>query len=199
MKNTFLLLAVICFNLLFSQQEDKNQEIYFPVKYVLKSSKDTIKTKVLNVGLYRNEEFSPATYIRQMTVLDPSGKKIKVKENDVKYMEIIDLEKVKRKFLNDPSILSKDVGLLEVMYNGKKTAWYRKSVYSGPIYTYKTDNTEYLFFRKDKSMIEMHFKIPGSILELKEKFRSYPDLSALIDEVVGDRDIIKILKLYDQK
>jgi hypothetical protein len=199
MKNTVLLLALVCFNVLFSQQEDKNQEIYFPVKYVLKSSKDTIKTKVLNVGLYRNEEFSPATYIRQMTVLDPSGKKIKVKENDIKYMEIIDLEKVKRRFINDQSIFSKDIGLLEVMYNGKKTEWYRKSSYSGPIYTYKTDNTEYLLFRKDRSVIEMHFKIRGSILALKDKFNNYPDLSALVDDVTVDADVVKILRLYDQK
>jgi len=198
MKNTILLLALVCFNLLFSQK-DKNQEIYFPVKYVLKSSKDTIKTKVLNVGLYKNEEFSPATYIKQMTVLGPSGKNIKVNEDDIKYLEIVDLERVKRRFINDQSIFSKDVGLLQIMYNGKKTAWYRKSSYSGPIYTYKTDNTEYLLFRKDKSITEMHFKIPGSILVLKEKFSNYPDLSALVDNVVEDADVVKILKLYDQK
>lgn len=201
MKKSILLLALVCSGFLFSQKanKDKTQEIYFPIKYVLKNSKDTIKTKVLNIGFYTNEEFSPATYIKQMTVLDPSGKKIKVNEDDVQYMEIIDLNKVERKFINGKSIFSKDLGLLQVKYNGKKTAWYRKSSYSGPIYTYETNDTDYVLFRKDKSVIEMHLKMRGSITQLKEKLIGYPDLSALVDVVIEDKDILNILKLYDKK
>jgi len=199
MKKIILLLTLVCCNLLFSQKEDKFQEVYFPVKYVLKSSKDTVKTKILNIGFYTNEEFSPATYIKQMTVLDPSGKKIKVNEADVRYMEVIDVKKVKRKFINGKSVFSKDMGLLQVLYNGKKTAWYRKSAYKGPIYTYETNDTDYVLFRKDKSVSEMHLKMPGSVLQLKEKFYNYPDLSALVDTVIEDKDILNILKLYDKK
>lgn len=199
MKKSILFLALVSIHFLFSQQKDKSQEIYFPIKYVLKSSKDTIKTKVLNIGFYTNEEFSPATYIKQVTVLDPSGKKVKVNEDDVRYMEITDLKKVKRKFLNGKSVFSKDIGLLQIMYNGKKTAWYRKSSYSGPIYTYETNDTDYILFRKDKSVIEMHLKMRGSVTQLKEKLNSYPDLSALVDVVIEDKDILNILKLYDKK
>lgn len=199
MKKITLLLSVLCFSFMFSQKEELYQEVYFPVKYVLKSSKDTIKTKVLNVGIYTNEEFSPATYIRQMTVLDPSGKRIKVSENDIRYMEITDLKKLKRKFVDGKSVFSKDTGLLQMMYRGKKTAWYRKSFYSGSIYTYKTNDTDYLLFRKDKSITELHFRLPGAIYQLKEKFNNYPDVSALIDNIVEDIDLVKVLKLYDQK
>lgn len=199
MKKITLLLSVFCFGFLFSQKEELYQEVYFPVKYVLKSSKDTVKTKVLNVGMYTNEEFSPATYLRQMTVLDSAGKKIKVPENDIRYMEITDLKKVKRKFAEAKPVFSKDAGLIQVMYSGRKTAWYRKSYYSGPIYTYKTKDTDYLLFHKDKSITELHFRLPGAIFQLKEKFNNYPDLSAMINNIVDDKDLVKILRLYDQK
>lgn len=199
MKKITLLLLILCFNALFSQKEEMFKETYFPVKYVLKSSKDTIKTKILNIGFYSNEEFSPATYIKQMTVLDPSGNKVKVPENNILYLEIVDLEKVKRKFVDAKSIISKDLGLVQIIYSGKKTDWYRKSSYSGPIYTYKTDDVDYLKFHKDKSMMEIHFDIPGAKYQIKEKFYNYPDLALLIDNMVEDTDLLKVLKLYDKK
>ncbi len=199
MKKMSLLLRIFCFSLLFSQKEQLYQEVYFPVKYVLKSSKDTIKTKVLNIGMYANEEFSPATYLKQMTVLDESGERVKVSENDIRYMEITDLKKVKRKFVDGKSVFSKDVGLLQIIYSGKKTAWYRKSIYSGPIYTYKTNDTDYLIFHKDKNITELHFNLPGAVAQLKEKFYNYPDIISLLDTMVEDTDLIKILKLYDRK
>lgn len=199
MKKITLLLSVICFSLLFSQKEhNKFNEAYFPVKYLLKNSKDTVKTKILNIGIYDDQEFSPATYLKQITVLDPSGKKLKVNENDIKYMEITDLKKVKRRFVNS-KVVSKDQGLLQVMFEGKKTAWYRRSYYSGSIYTYKTKDIDYLMFRKDKSITEIYFKMPGSKELLKEKFRAYPDITALIDVMFEDTDLLKILKLYDRK
>ncbi|SEW04895.1 hypothetical protein SAMN05421841_0792 [Chryseobacterium wanjuense] len=199
MKKITLLLLILCFNALFSQKEEMFKETYFPVKYVLKSSKDTIKTKILNIGFYSNEEFSPATYIKQMTVLDPSGNKVKVPENNILYLEIVDLKKVKRKFVDAKSIISKDLGLVQIIYSGKKTDWYRKSSYSGSIYTYKTDDVDYLKFHKDKSMMEIHFDIPGAKYQIKEKFYNYPDLALLIDNMVEDTDLLKVLKLYDKK
>lgn len=194
MKNINLLLFFLCFNFLFSQKET-----YFPAKYVLKNSKDTVKTKILNIGLYDNDEFSPATYIRQITVLDPSGKKLKVNENDIKYLEIKDLKNVKRTFVHSKSALSKDSGLLQVMYSGNKTQWYRKSFYNGPIYTYETKNTDYLIMRNNKNINEIYFRAPGARAQLKEIFGAYPDLALLIDAMVEDKDLIKILERYDKK
>ncbi|WP_412160159.1 hypothetical protein, partial [Pantoea sp. SIMBA_079] len=75
------------------------------------------------------------TYLKQMTVLRDSGKKEKVLEKDIRFMEITDLKKVKRQFVDSKSVLSKDMGLLQIIYSGKRTTWYRKSDYSGPIYT----------------------------------------------------------------
>lgn len=135
MKKMLLLLTIPCFSLLVAQKEELYNEVYFPVKYVLKNSKDTIQTKVLNIGYYTNEEFSPATYIRQMTVLDPSGKKLKVAENSIQYMEITDLKNVKRKFFDANPIISKDLGLLQEMYNGKKNDLVQKKCLFG-IYLY---------------------------------------------------------------
>jgi len=199
MKKMILLLSIVCSGFLFSQKEEMFKETYFPVKYVLKNSKDTIKTKVLNIGFYDNSVFSPATYIREMTVLDPSSKKVKINETDVKYLEIRDLKKVRRRFVSSKSILSKDTGLLQVMYNGNKTAWYRRSFYTGPIYTYETQNIEYLILRKDKSITEISFKAPGLKPLLKEKLGNSPDISALIDVMADDNDLVQILKLYDKK
>lgn len=199
MKKITLLLSVVCFSLLFSQKEhNKYNEAYFPVKYLLKNSKDTVKTKILNIGIYDDQEFSPATYLKHITVLDPSGKKLKISESDIQFMEITGLKKVKRKFVNS-KVISKDLGLLQIMYDGKKTAWYRRSYFSGPIYTYKTKDVDYLMFRKDKSITEIYFKMPGSKELLKEKFRGYPDLTASIDMMFEDTDLLKILRLYDWK
>ncbi|WP_415328062.1 hypothetical protein [Chryseobacterium sp. MMS23-Vi53] len=199
MKKIVLLLTISFCNLLFAQKEELYNEVYFPVKYILKNSKDTINTKVLNIGYYTNEEFSPATYIKQMTVLDPSGKKLKVAENSIQYMEITDLKNIKRTFVDAKPIISKDLGLLQEMYNGKKTIWYRKSNYSGSIYTYKTDDTDYLIFRKDKSTTQIHFKMPGTVALLKEKFNYDFTISAQLDMMAEETDLLKILKLYDKK
>ncbi|MFC3158582.1 hypothetical protein SAMN05443633_11739 [Chryseobacterium arachidis] len=199
MKKIGLLLSAFYCSLLFAQKEELYNEVYFPIKYVLKNSPDTIKTKVLNTGFYTNEEFSPATYIKRMTILDPSGKKMKVYENDIQYMEITDLKKVKRKFIDGKTALSKDVGLLQVMFSGKKVSWYKKSIYSGPIYTYKTNDTEYLMFHKEKNITELHLKMPGTVAILKEKFYGYPDILSLLDTLFEEKDLLKILQLYDRK
>jgi len=199
MKKINLLLLSLCFNFLFSQKEAMFKETFFPVKYVLKKSKDTVKTKVLNVGLYDNSEFSPGTYIRQMTVLDPSDKKIRINESDIKFLEIRDLKKVRRRFVSSQSVLSKDTGLLQIMYNGSKVAWYRKSFYKGPIYTYQTNNIEYLIIKKNNDITEMSFKAPGLKPLLKEKLAVSPDLSLKIDEMADDDDLVQILRLYDKK
>lgn len=199
MKKFSVLLISLCFNLLFSQKETMFKETFFPAKYVLKNSKDTIKTKILNIGLYDNDEFSPATYIRQITVLDPSGKKIKVNEDDIKYLEMTDLKKVKRRFVTSKSVLAKDSGLLQVMYSGNKTQWYRKSLYKGSIYTYETKNIDYLVMRKNKTINEIYFKAPGVKAQLKEIFGAYPDLSSMIDIMAEDSDLVKILERYEKK
>ncbi|MFN1215707.1 hypothetical protein ACKW6Q_01860 [Chryseobacterium kwangjuense] len=199
MKKTIVLLLSLCFSFLFSQKEKMFKETYFPAKYVLKNSKDTIKTKILNIGLYDNDEFSPATYIRQITVLDPSDKKIKVEENDIQYLEMKDLKNVRRRFVNARSVLSKESGLLQVMYSGHKTQWYRKSFYTGPIYTYETKNRDYLIMRKDKIITEIFFKAPGVKPQLKELFGAYSDLSSMIDLMAEDSDLVKILERYDKK
>lgn len=81
----------------------------------------------------------------------------------------------------------------------KKTIWYRKSAYSGSIYTYKTDDIDYLIFRKDKNITEIHFKIPGTVALLKEKFNYDSTISSQLDIMGEEEDLLKILKLYDKK
>lgn len=153
---------------------------------------------MLNLGIYTDEEFSPATYIRQMTVLN-AGKKTKVYEKDIQYMEITDNKKNIRKFVDSKAVLSKDLGLLQVMFTGKKTIWYRLNSYSGRIYTYKTSETDYLKDNQSKSITEIHFKLPGAKALLKEKMGRYADISQLIDYMADDEDFLKVLTLYDKK
>lgn len=185
--------------MMFSQKETGCNEIYFPVKYVLKGSKDTVKTKILNIGEYTNEEFSPAAYLRQITILDPSGNKVKIPENNIRYMEITDLNKAGRIFTDAKPVLPRETGLLQIMYSGKKTVWYRKSAYSGPIYTNRINHTEYLLFRKDRKIKELHFNIPGDLAQLKDPFNNHPDLLLMLNTVFQDSDLIRILRLYDKK
>ncbi|CAA7387396.1 hypothetical protein [Chryseobacterium fistulae] len=197
-KNTFLFLF-FCFSFLFSQEKsNKYTENYFPIKYILKKSKDTVKTKVQNVGIDSNKGFSPITYIHNMYVLNSSGDKIKIAEDSIQYMQITDLKNVKRRFISSASILSKDIGLLEIMYKGK-ISWYRNNYYKGPIYTAKISKRDFLLDHKSKTITEIGFMSPGVRDQLKEIFSMYPDLTSMVDSMVVDTDLLKILRLYDRK
>ncbi|MET3536155.1 hypothetical protein [Chryseobacterium limigenitum] len=198
MKRLIFLISFLCFNLFFSQKQFKYKDTHFPIKYILKNSTDTIRTRVQNMGLYTNKKFSSATYINNMYVIDSLGNKTKVPEQDIAYMEITDLQNVKRKIISSSTVFSKDFGLLETIYEGNKTAYYRSANYSVSIYSPMIIYSDYLIFKTDKSIVELgsagRFKI-----KMKQKFSAYPDILLLIDSWKYDNDLIKILDRYERK
>ncbi|MDH6254397.1 hypothetical protein M2347_004124 [Chryseobacterium sp. H1D6B] len=195
MKKIPFLLGLFCFISVFSQNEFKYRENHFPIKYVLKNSSDTIKTRVQNVGIFSNKKFSAATYINNIYVLDSLGHKTAVPESNIHYMEITDLKNETRKFISSSSFLTKDIGLLEIKYEGKIT-WYRDWYYGGANIT-KFDFI--IDFINKKVIKETGFFTPSLKDELKEKFAAYPDLLLLINSWKKDEDLMKILKIYDEK
>jgi hypothetical protein len=54
-----------------SQQKDDKR--YFPVKYVLKTSNDTITTRIRNVGKFSNTKYYFATILFKMKMRDANG------------------------------------------------------------------------------------------------------------------------------
>lgn len=199
MKKLIFLVSFFCFNLIFSQKQFEYKDRHFPVKYILKNSSDTIRTRVQNTGLFTNKKFSHATYINNMYVVDSLGNKTRVAEQDIDYMEITDLQNVTRKIISSSSVFSKDFGLLEIIYEGNKTAYYRSATYGGlSPYSPTLIYLDYLLIKDDKSIVELgsagRFKI-----RMKQKFSNYPDILLLIDSWKYDSDLIRILERYEKK
>ncbi|MFC3158584.1 hypothetical protein ACFOEQ_08600 [Chryseobacterium arachidis] len=71
MKKTAFLLLFFCFGFLFSQQKDDKR--YFPAEYILKTSSDTIRTRIRNVGKFSNTKYYIATIMFKMKMRDDNG------------------------------------------------------------------------------------------------------------------------------
>ena len=199
MKKIIILLVIFSFIFGFSQNQFHYKDNHFPIKYVLKNSKDTISTRVQNIGIFSNKKFSPATYLINLNVIDSLGNKTKMSETDIDYMEITDLQNVKRKFTSSNKLhLTKDFGVIEIMYKGK-ISWYRDYFYEGFV-THKMNKSDFFIDEKDGKLTgESGFFTPGIKNNLKEKLKAYPDLVALIDKSRKDEDLLKVLDLYDKK
>ena len=200
MKKITFLFSLLCFVSVFSQKQFQYKENHFPVKYVLKNSTDTIKTRVQNIGIFTNKKFSAATYIKQVNMLDSLGNKNVISEFDIDYMEVTDPQNVIRKFTSSTSLhLAKnDFGLIEIVYHGK-ISWYRDYFYVGLV-GYKMNKVDFLIDKKDGKLTnESGFFNPSIKNNLKEKLKDYPELLASIDKSKKDEDLIKVLELYNNK
>ncbi|AZA90194.1 Uncharacterised protein [Chryseobacterium nakagawai] len=200
MKKITFLFSLFCFISVFSQNHFQYKENHFPVKYVLKNSTDTIKTRVQNIGIFTNKKFSPATYIKQVNMLDSLGNKTVISEFDIDYMEVTDPQNVVRKFTSSTSLrLTKyDFGLIEILFQGK-LSWYRDYFYIG-LTGYKMNKTDFLINKADGKVInESGFFNPGIKNNLKEKLQDHQDLVRLVDKSKKDEDIIKVLELYNNQ
>jgi hypothetical protein len=121
--------------------------------------------------------FLAATYINNIYVIDSLGHKMAVPESDIHYMEITDLKNKTRKFIESSSFLTKDIGLLEIMHQGKIT-WYRDWYFGGA----NIAKFDFIIdFRNNKVIKETGFFTPSLKEELKKKFAAYPDLLLMIN------------------
>lgn len=194
------LFSLLCFTIVFSQKQFQYKENHFPVKYVLKNSTDTIRTRVQNIGIFTNKKFSAATYIKQVNMLDSLGNKTVISEFDIDYMEVIDPQNVVRRFASSTSLhLAKnDFGLIEILYQGKMS-WYRDYFYVGMV-GYKMNKVDFLIDKEDGKLInESGFFSPSIKNSLKEKLKDYPELLVGVDKSKKDEDLIKVLERYNGK
>ena len=192
MKKNLFILLFLQFWVLFSQYKPK--DYHLESKIVLKNSIDTIKTRTLALWAFKKDHFAPQTLMKKITIFDSEGKKSKVIENDIKYIEIMDFDGKIRRFINSIEILNKEIGLLEILYSGKMS--YYVGFQTVNIYG-NVNSTEYLI-EKNKPIIDTGL-FSGSNKKLKERFAIYPDLIELVDKVKTKEDLIKILDLYNSK
>ncbi|KQS91964.1 hypothetical protein [Chryseobacterium sp. Leaf394] len=137
MKKVISLVCLLFFILSYSQKTFKYKDRHFPARYVLVGRKDTISTRVQNIGYVTHKKFYAETYVGSILTISESGEKQRVQESDIQYMEIIDLEGVKRKLFSSQLILGKNVGLLQKYNDGEKDGYvdyYRVSL-TGPLST----------------------------------------------------------------
>jgi hypothetical protein len=195
MKKTFFLITFLLgLTRIFSQQKDDKR--YFPVEYVLKTSNDTIKTRVRNVGKFSNTKYHFATILFKMKMRDTNGTETWVEPKDVEYIKITDQNNIDHAYYDSTGKIVINNGLIEILHEGENMNWYRFYGYG----TGRIATTDFLVDGKNKKIInESGFFNPSLKNSLKVRFAAYPDLLLLIDSWKTDEDLLKILKLYDKK
>ncbi|MCF2218501.1 hypothetical protein H9Q08_04205 [Chryseobacterium sp. PS-8] len=194
MKKIIFLLLFVCFSFSFSQNKDDKR--YFPVEYILKTSSDTIKTKIRNVGKFSNTKYYVATVLFKMKMRDSSGSETWVEPKDVEYIKITDENNTIHEYYASAGKMVFDNGFVEILYEGKNMNWYRFFSHGG----LKFVGTDFLIDGRNRKIInESGFFNPSLKNSLKVRFAAYPDLLAMIDSWKTDDDLLKILQLYDKK
>ncbi len=194
MKKIIFLLLFVCFSFSFSQNKDDKR--YFPVEYILKTSSDTIKTKIRNVGKFSNTKYYVATVLLKMKMRDSSGSETWVEPKDVEYIKITDENNTTHEYYASAGKMVFDNGFVEILYEGKNMNWYRFFPHGG----LKFVGTDFLIDGRNRKIInESGFFNPSLKNSLKVRFAAYPDLLAMIDSWKTDDDLLKILELYDKK
>lgn len=193
MKKIFLACVLWSF-LGFAQKGER----MFPVEYVLKSTNDTIKTKIRNTGYYSNKKYHFATIMFKMLMVDEKGNKNWVEPKDVKFIKITDPENITHTYYASSDKLGVERGLVEVLYEGNKISWYRG-------------------FSNSTLSISSQLKVFGYVLDSSRKIiniglfddskkfiknkiiNTDPDLLAMWKSAKTDADFAKILEIYDRK
>ncbi|UKB82471.1 hypothetical protein LF887_15825 [Chryseobacterium sp. MEBOG06] len=192
MKKIIFLFAFFCFMLGFSQENvDKG---YFPVKYILKSSSDTIKAKVRNIGKFTNKKYSFATIVFKMKIRDNAGNETWIQPSDVKYIKITDENNINHEYYASSDKLPKDQGLVEIIYEGNNINWYR-SFYNSAL-SIGLEIREHVI---DKSKKKIYGFTDLSKSVFKKIFKDYPDLIEKLESAKTEKDCINLLQLYDAK
>lgn len=190
MQRFFLLIAMCLFTVGFGQKKFKDHQ--FPAKYVLKTSSDTVRSHIQNLGAFKASTYSPATIIRKLYMIDDSGKKFSLNETEVSYIEFVDTKNTKHVFTAAPENMR--LGLVEPLHNG------RINYFVDYFFTNLYGNfsfTEYLVEEGKETIKSGLFSSSGKML--KERFAAYPDHLTLVDTMKTREDLVNILKLYDQK
>lgn len=191
MKNIAVLLFSLLSLLTYSQKKVEFKERDFPAKYVLKSSGDTIVSRVRNTGMVTNSKFSYYTILMKMPMVNDYGKKTIVKPEDISYLKITDPAGKTYKFISSESILNENAGLMKIIYDGSKIKVYRK--FEANSYDYSVSGKNY-FVEKNKGVIEI-----SSNKKMEKYFSDYPEIVMMVDKIKNDDDLLNLLQIYNSK
>ncbi|WP_160139936.1 hypothetical protein [Chryseobacterium sp. c4a] len=194
MKKIIFLLAI--FSFVFSFSQEKGSKGYFPAEYVLKNSKDTVKSKVRNMGVYTNDKYSFGTILFKMKMMNERGNTTWVPINEVKYIKILDENKQKHEYFASTDKFIKEKGLVEVLYEGKNINWYKG--FNNSILTPNVQFLNYLV-DKDRKILYKEGTLEDFKQNLKKLFKDNSDLTEELKQAKTEKDFIKLLQLYDTK
>ncbi len=194
MKKIFLLLFSFQCLLIFAQQKFEFKDNHFPARYVLKNSNDTISSRIMNVGVIKMTKFSVHTIVKKMRFYEPNGEKKTVKEEDLQYLEITDLEGNVHKYYSSLNYLPKESGLVEVLFDGNKIDYVR-DFYISNIYG-NINSIDYFIDRKRDEIKKNNWGIRKT---LNDTFAEYPDLQARLKDEKSHYEVIALLQEYDNR
>ncbi|MBK1897231.1 hypothetical protein [Chryseobacterium paridis] len=193
MRTKFILLFSLFSIIIFSQE--KENKGFFPVEYILKSSSDTIKAEVRNVGKFTNKKYYFATILFKMKMKDGQGNETWVEPGDLKYIKITDENNIGHEYFASSERLPQEEGLIEVIYEGKNINWYKG--YHNPLLRAQLDIKGYIT-DKDKKLLYSGFfnDFKG---RMKRLLKDYPDLEEKFKKAKTEEEYVDIFRLYDAK
>lgn len=188
-KLNFILVIALFSSAVFNAQE-KNQST---VKYILKYETDTGKSLArVNSSIFGKYFLNPLLFKNTLVTYDDSGKKKKIKEHDIKYLEINNQyanEIVKFVTIREIS----DDSLVREIYKGK-ISWY-KLYYPSDIY----GNSSYHDYLVKEGKPPIRGFFTGIKKMLGELLIDRPDLQKKLDDFnkYDESDIINVLIEYN--
>ncbi|WP_312819422.1 hypothetical protein [Kaistella carnis] len=197
MKKFSSLILLLSFASYFGQKKFEYKDYHLPVKYIVKNSNDTISTRVIAQWSFKKNHFYPTTYLNKITIIDEFGKKTKIAEELIDYMEITDFDGQVKKYRSSENFsdLKDKKNLLEILYEGNKIGYYL-DFYTVNIYG-NVGSTEYVLGKNGTTINSLWFS--GKTKKMKELFKEYPELYEKFERVKTKEDFISVLKEYDAK
>lgn len=194
MKKIFFFLFITNCILATAQEKFEYRDNHFPARYVLKNSNDTISSRIMNVGVINMKKYSVHTIVKKMRFYEPNGEKKNVKEEDLQYLEITDLEGNVHKYYSSLNYLPKESGLVEVLFDGNKIDYVR-DFYISSIYG-NISSMDYFIDRKKNEVKKNNWGIRKT---LNHVFAEYPDLQERLKDEKSKDEVIALLQEYDKR
>lgn len=193
MKKIIFSVGIFCFTSVFSQEKENKR--YFPAEYVLKSAGDTIKAKVRNTGMYTNKKYSFATILFKMKMMDENGNTTWVPIDKVRYIKIVDENKLPHEYFASTDKFIQEKGLVEVVYEGKTINWYK--AFDNSILS---PGVQIIYYLVDKNKNILYQEKPFSDFRnnLKKLFKDRPDLQEKLKSAKTEKEHAELLQLYDE-
>lgn len=140
------------------------------------------------------KKYSVHTIVKKMRFYEPNGEKKNVKEEDLQYLEITDLEGNVHKYYSSLNYLPKESGLVEVLFDGNKIDYVR-DFYISSIYG-NISSMDYFIDPKKNEVKKNNWGIRKT---LNHVFAEYPDLQERLKDEKSKDEVIALLQEYDKR